>query len=154
MKTSLLEWKRKVVPIYLTENTRKKITILCLHWLSSKKVSIIGNLTTQGLPTYNIIYQPSEAHGYPPLRTGNTGYPVPSVLPPPIHRRQHLALYDLMAVTVVGKVKMETGSNKIRFEESLVLLRTETKPIPTILSSLYTREKNSGLTFKNSDFDT
>lgn len=113
-------------------------------------MSNIGNLTTQGLPTYNIIYQPSEAHGFPPLRTGNTGYPVPSVLPPPLH----LALYDLMAFTVVRKVKMESGSNKVRFEESLVLLRTETKPIPTILSSLYTSEKNSELTFENSDLDT
>lgn len=132
----------------------QKITILCLRWLSSKKVSNIGNLTTQGLPTYNIIYQPSEAHGYPPLRTGNTGYPVPSVLPPPLHRRQHLAPYDLMAFTVVGKAKMESGSSKVRFEESLVLLHTETKPIPTILSSLYTSEKNSELMFENGDFGT
>lgn len=117
-------------------------------------MSNIENLTTQGLSTYNIIYQPSETHGYPPLRTGNTGYPVPLDLPPPLHRRQHLVLYDLMAFTVVGKVQMESGSNKVRFEESLVLLRTETKPMPTIPSSLYTSEKNSELTFENSDFDT
>lgn len=117
-------------------------------------MSNIGNLTTQGLPTYNIIYQPSEAHGYPPLRTGNTGYPVPSIHPPPLHRRQHLALYELMAFTIVGKVKMESGSNKVRFEESHVLLRTVMKPITTILSSLYASGKNSELTFENSDFDT
>lgn len=137
--------------IYLTENTRKNHNYLLALIIFQKGVE---HRKFDNARTPDLQYHLSAFRGTRISASQNWQYrisgsfnPPPTPTPTPTPRPLRLN----------GVYRCGEGEDGVRFKKyglkSLVLLRTGTKPIPTILSSLYASGKNSELTFENSDFD-